>query len=178
MNKGVLNFIVEVVPIASFFLAYKLYGMMVATGVLIASSIFALVVQKIYNKKIPPMLLFTVVLVVIFGGITIISQNPHFIKMKPTAVYALFALILGIGLIRKKLYLKSVFAEKIDLSDYGWKILSMRFILFFLVMAISNEVVWRVYSEGIWINFKTFGVLPITLLFIISQTPFIAKHKG
>jgi len=178
MNKKVINFITEVVPIASFFLAYKVFDLIIATGVLIVASILALCIQKVYNKKVPPMLLLTVLLVTIFGGTTIISQNPHFIKMKPTAAYIVFASILIFGLIRNKLYLKNVFAEKLALSDYGWRVMTRRFILFFVAVAIANEVIWRTYSEEVWIYFKTVGILPLTILFIVSQIPFMTKHKA
>ena len=178
MKKHLVKFISEFLPIISFFLVYKFYGIMTATTVLIITSIFGLIIQRIYIKKIAPMHLFTVVIVTIFGSITVLSQNPMFIKLKPTIIYLCFAGIIMFGLLNKKFYLKTILGEKLTLSDQGWAALSKRFVVFFISIAILNEFIWRRFSEETWIYFKTFGILPLSILFILSQIPFMLKHKA
>lgn len=177
MKKNTVKFISEFLPIILFFISYKLYGIMIATGTIISASVFGLIVTYIFHKKIPAIQLFTVAIIVIFGGVTLLSKDPTFIKLKPTILNLCFAFVLAFGLLNKKLYMKSVMGDKIDLSDRGWKILTKRFMLFFVSVAIINEFIWRSFSEEIWIYFKTFGILPLSIIFILMQIPFILNHK-
>jgi intracellular septation protein len=178
MKKHTVKFISEFLPIILFFISYKFYGIIAATGTIIAASVFGLVVTYIFHKRIPTAQLFTVAIIVIFGGITVLSKDPTFIKLKPTILNLCFAAVLIFGLINKKLYMKSVLGDKIHISDQGWGILSKRFIFFFISIAIINEFVWRSFSEETWIYFKTFGILPLSVIFILMQIPFILKNKS
>ena len=111
--------------------------------------------------------LITAILVVIFGGLTIWLNNPIFIKMKPTLIYLIFSAILGYGLLKKKSYLKILMGSAIPMNEEGWLILSKRFVGFFVLLAFTNEIIWRFFSQDFWVNFKTFG-LPILLIFFMA----------
>jgi len=111
------------------------------------------------------------------GSLTIMSNNPIFIKIKPTIVSLIFAAILLFGVFRKQGYLKKVLGSKIDMHDHAWIELSKRFALLFIFLAVLNEIVWRVYSESTWVTFKVFGISIITCIFILAQAPFFNKNK-
>ena len=148
-----------------------------ATGAFMAAFALAFGYSAIIERRIAPMLLVTGVIVAIFGGLTLILQNQTFIYMKPTMVNLTFAAILGGGLATGRLFMKNLFAHAFQLHNAGWRALTLRFIGFFIFLAILNEVIWRNFSEPFWVSFKTFGVLPLTLLFTFAQLPFIAKHQ-
>ena len=116
-------------------------------------------------------------IILIFGGLTIYFDNKIFFKMKPTIINLLFALILYGGVIVKKPLLKFLLGAAIKLEDEGWKILTQRWISFFIALAILNEIVWRTQSTNIWVNFKVFGILPITFIFTMTQFPLIKKYQ-
>ena len=116
-------------------------------------------------------------IILIFGGLTIYFDNEVFFKMKPTIINLLFALILYGGMIVNKPLLKFLLGAAIKLEDEGWKILTQRWISFFIALAILNEIVWRTQSTDIWVNFKVFGILPITFIFTITQFPLIKKYQ-
>jgi intracellular septation protein len=116
-------------------------------------------------------------IILIFGGLTIYFDNEVFFKMKPTIINLLFALILYGGVIVKKSLLKYLLGAAIKLEDEGWKILTQRWISFFIALAILNEIVWRTQSTDIWVNFKVFGILPITFIFTMTQFPLIKKYQ-
>jgi len=176
-KNSLIKFVSEFLPVLCFFVAYKLSDMITATSVLIVTSLFGLLLHRIYKIKIPPMLLFTVIIVTVFGGITILSKDAMFIKMKPTFIYLCFAGILAFGLFKGKLYLKTVLGEQLKLPDHAWQILSKRFIAFFILTAILNEFIWRTFSENFWIHFKSFGAMPIFIVFMLLQIPVIKKYK-
>lgn len=178
IKKNTVKFISEVLPLAAFFIAYKFYGIIAATTAIVILSILGLVITYISNRKASPMHLFTVIIITIFGGLTIFSKNPIFIKMKPTIINLLFAGIILVGIMKDKLFLKTLLGEKISLSKENWSILSKKFALFFIFLAVTNEIVWRNFSEESWIYFKTFGILPITVLFVLSQARFIFKNRA
>ncbi|MCH9753713.1 MAG: septation protein IspZ [Alphaproteobacteria bacterium] len=178
MKKHTVKFISEFLPIILFFISYKFYGIITATATIIAASVFGLLITYIFHKRIPSAQLFTVLIIVIFGGITVFSKDPTFIKIKPTILNLCFAGGLLFGLINKKLYIKSLLGDKINIADQHWKTLSKRFIFLFAFIAILNELVWRNFSEETWIYFKTFGILPVLILFIILQVPFIMKNQS
>ena len=112
-----------------------------------------------------------------FGGLTLILADETFIKLKPTLVNSLFAVILLGGLVLKRPLLKPLFGSAFQLGDEGWHTLTLRWGVFFVVLAILNEVVWRNFSTDFWISFKLFGVLPLTVLFAAAQTPFLLRHQ-
>ena len=141
------------------------------------ATIIAVLFSYIMEKKIPVMPTVGALIILIFGGLTIYFDNEVFFKMKPTIINLLFALILYGGLIVKKSLLKFLLGAAIKLEDEGWKILTQRWISFFIALAILNEIVWRTQSTDIWVNFKVFGILPITFIFTITQFPLIKKYQ-
>ena len=120
----------------------------------------------------------TAVLVVVFGGLTFWLDDPRFIKIKPTIINLLFAGVLFGGLMMRRPLLKLLLGEAFNLTEEGWRKLSMRWALFFLVLAALNEVVWRNFSEAAWVNFKVFGILPLTLVFAMAQIGLIKRYEA
>jgi intracellular septation protein len=120
----------------------------------------------------------TAIVVVVFGGATLILQDEQFIKIKPTIVYVLFGSVLLGGLAFGKPLLGVVFDSVFNLTEEGWRKLSMRWALFFLALAVLNEIVWRNFSEAAWVNFKVFGILPLTLVFAMAQIGLIKRHEA
>ena len=116
-------------------------------------------------------------IVLIFGGLTIYFNDETFITMKPTIINAVFAIILYGGIAFKKPFLKYLLGAALKLEEEGWKILTQRWIAFFVALAILNEIVWRTQSTDIWVNFKVFGILPITFIFTMTQFPLIKKYQ-
>jgi intracellular septation protein len=138
--------------------------------------LIALAVGWLVEKKISPMPLVTAILVVIFGGLTLYLKNDIFIKMKPTVLYAFFGGTLIGGLAFNRLFIKYVFAQAFELDETGWRQLTWRWGLFFLVLAVLNEMVWRNASTDTWVAFKVWGIIPLIFLFALAQTPFVMKH--
>jgi len=120
----------------------------------------------------------TAVLVVLFGGLTFLLDDPSFIKVKPTIINLLFAGVLMAGLVMRRPLLKLLLGEAFNLTDEGWRKLTIRWILFFLALAALNELVWRNFSEAAWVNFKVFGILPLTLVFATAQIGLIRRHEA
>ncbi|PHQ71200.1 MAG: septation protein A [Sneathiella sp.] len=166
----------ELGPLIIFFAAYYFGDLFVATGAIMATTLIALAVSYYYTRTLPMMPLVTAVVIMVFGGLTLILQDETFIKMKPTIIYALFAAALFAGLVMGKSFIKVLFNNFWDLDDAGWKKLTIRLALFFLAMAVANELVWRSFSTDIWVNIKVFGFTAATFLFFISQVPLITKH--
>ncbi|MBK9081147.1 MAG: septation protein A [Rhizobiales bacterium] len=152
-------------------------GLVPATAALMAGVVVALIVSRLVTGKIPVMPLVTAVFVLIFGGLTLALNNPTFIKLKPTIVNALFGSALLGGLAFNRPLLPIVLDSVLHLTEEGWRKLTFRWGLFFFVLAALNEIVWRTQSESFWVNFKVFGVMPLTLIFALTQTPLILKHE-
>jgi intracellular septation protein len=150
---------------------------MAATGAFMLATVIALSVSLAIFRRVPVMPLVSGVIVVVFGGLTLYLQDDLFIKLKPTIVNTLFATVLlgGLVVFRKPL-LGLVFAHVIQLDDEGWRKLSLRWGLFFVFLAILNEVVWRSFSTDFWVAFKVFGTMPITVLFALTQLPLLQRH--
>lgn len=164
-------------PLLVFFAAYEFFGIFVATGCFMVAVLAALAFGLVRERRFAPMPLFTAVLVLVFGGLTLYLRNDIFIKMKPTVLYTLFgALLLG-GLAFNQLLIKYVFAQAFDLSDTGWRTLTWRWGIFFLALAALNEFVWRNFSTAGWVYFKVWAVIPLIFLFAVAQTPLILKHE-
>lgn len=148
-----------------------------ATGAFMAAMIVAMMVSYLRYRHISPLLWFSGIMVVILGGVTIWLHNDVFIKMKPTVYYVFIASLLGFGLATGRNLLKMVLgAAYPGLSERGWQLLSRNWALFFLVMAVVNEAVWRNTSTSFWIGFKLWGFLPATFLFAIANVPMLMKH--
>ena len=149
---------------------------LVATAVFMLAIAVSLTVSWRMTRSLPRMAVVTAVVVAVFGGLTLVLQDDTFIKMKPTIVNGIFALVLGIGLIQGRSYLKYLMGESLPMDDAGWMIFTRRWVGFFIGMAILNEIVWRSQSTETWVAFKTFANLPITLVFMAFQWPLLQRH--
>jgi intracellular septation protein len=185
----VLKFLLELGPLVIFFIIYgrikdKVFsifgvdyqGFIIATGVFIPILLFSILVLWILSGKIAKMQIITAILVVIFGGLTIWFNDDRFFKMKPTIIYLLFGGILSFGLLRKKSYLEYVMEDILPLESTGWVILTKRVAIFFLSLALLNELIWRNMSTDSWVNFKTFGLTGAVFIFFIAQNSLIQKY--
>jgi intracellular septation protein len=163
-------------PLAVFFASYLLLGLMAATAALIAASVVALALAWFLERRVPLVPLVTAAIVVVFGGLTLWLQDETFIKMKPTIVQAIFALVLLGGLAVGRPLLKPLLATMMPpMSDRAWRQFTLRYGLFFVAMAALNELVWRTQSTDVWVTFKVFGLSGLTFLFILSQLPFVGR---
>ena len=177
MNKF-LKIISDFGPLLIFFIFYKKYGMIEAILPLIIATVISIIIMYCFEKKISPMPIIGAVLVSVFGGLTIYFDNKVFFYMKPTIINILFALILMYGkFFLKKSLLQLLLENSIKLKDEGWKILTDRWIYFFIFLAFLNEMVWRTQSEEIWVQFKVFGILPITFVFTMFQIKILEKFR-
>ena len=175
--KNISKLLIDIGPLAVFFIFYLRSDLKSAIIPLMIATIIAVLFSYIMEKKIPVMPTVGAFIILIFGGLTIYFDNEVFFKMKPTIINLLFALILYGGMIVKKPLLKFLLGAAIKLEDEGWKILTQRWISFFIALAILNEIVWRTQSTDIWVNFKVFGILPITFIFTMTQFPLIKKYQ-
>lgn len=180
----------EVGPIAIFFLAYRLapvapdlpvverqlQQLLFATGVFVPTILGTLALSYVLTRHLPRMAVITAIVVTIFGGLTLILHDDTFVKMKPTILYGLFAGILGFGLLRGQSYLKYLMDEIIPMQDAGWLKFTRRFVIFYLILAVLNEVVWRGWGTDVWVNFRTF-VLPLANIgFVLAQVPLFQRY--
>ncbi len=152
-------------------------GLFISTPVLMVSVVAALAASYALSRRVPIMPVVTVVVVVALGGLTLYLKDPTFIKLKPTIVNTLFGSALLIALAFGKPLLPIMLDSVINLTEQGWKILTLRWGLFFFFLAGLNELVWRTQTTEFWVSFKVFGTMPITMLFALSQTPLILKHE-
>ena len=173
-----LKFALELGPLVLFFAAYSKLGIFAATGVLMASVLVTLAVSYAMLRRIPVMPLVTAVIVLIFGSLTLFFHDETLIKIKPTALYVLFAAALFAGLGLKKPLLKILFDGALHVTEEGWRQLTWRWAFFFLALAALNEIVWRTQTTDLWVKFKTFGFLPLTVLFALSQAPLIVRYES
>jgi len=173
-----VKLLIELGPLLAFFLVYSRAGIYWATGVLMVTAVIALIASRMLLGRILAVPVVTAVLVVVFGGLTFWLDDPRFIKIKPTIINLLFAGVLLAGLVMRRPLLKLLLGEAFNLTEEGWRKLSVRWALFFLALAVLNELVWRNFSEGVWVNFKVFGILPLTLLFAMAQIGVIRRHEA
>jgi intracellular septation protein len=172
--------VTDIGPLVIFFLFYynNDKNLKVAIPPLIVATIIAVLIVWILEKKIPMIPLLSGILISLFGGLTIYFDNPVFLYMKPTIINILFGLALFFGrFFTKEPVLKKILGKSMPLSDLGWKILNNRWMYFFFGLAILNELVWRTQSEEFWVNFKVWGLLPITFIFTAFQIGLINKYK-
>ena len=180
MYKPLIKFSADFGPLLIFFVIYfnGENNLKSAIPPFIVATLIALIVIYILEKKIPMVPLVSGVLITLFGGLTLYFDNKIFFFMKPTIINLLFASVLFFGkYFTEKNLLKIFFQNSINLQDEGWKKLNYRWIGFFILVAVLNEIVWRTQSEAFWINFKVWGLLPISFLFAASQYPLINKYK-
>jgi intracellular septation protein len=187
--KPGLKLALEYGPIIAFFAGYMLLrdrtfmvggteysGFVAVTALFIPLLAIATFVQWRLSGHISKMQIATLVLVIVFGGLSIWFNDERFFKMKPTIIYLLFAGILGFGLMRGKSYLEAVMDQALPLRPEGWMILTKRLALFFLSLAVANEVIWRTMSTDVWVNFKTFGLTLGIFAFFMAQSRLFAKY--
>lgn len=184
-DRPVSKLVLELGPLIIFFVSYynapipdtmvgdssqtDIFKIIFATKVFIPAILIALLIGWLQTRKLAKMPLITAILVIVFGGLTIWLNNPVFIKMKPTAIYLIFAAVLGFGVLRKKAYIKHLMGSAIPMTEEGWMKLSKRLYVLFLLLAFANELVWRNFSQDFWVNFKTFGLPVILLVFMLLQ---------
>ena len=187
-NSG-LKFILEIGPLLLFFVGYFLLreksilignteydGFIMITALFVPVLIGSTFLLWKLTGELSKMQILTVVLVVFFGGLTVFLNDERFIKMKPTIIYLLFAGTLTFGLLQKKSYLQALMGQALPLNEKGWKVLTQRTTLFFLTLAIANEIIWRFMSTDAWVTFKTFGLMGLSILFFGSQMYFLRKY--
>ena len=174
-----IKLLLDLGPLLVFFLAYWLTGKQIirATALFMAATVIAMILSRIKAGRISPMLWFSGVMVLGFGGLTIWLHNDTFIKIKPTIYYVMVSAILFFGLWTKRPTLKLVLGGAYPgLSERGWTLLSRNWALFFLAMAAANEAVWRSTSTDFWLGYKLWGALPATLIFAATNIPMLIKH--
>ena len=180
MNKSLLKFVTDFGPLLVFLLFYynSDKNLEIAIPPFIIATILALTVVWILEKKIPMVPLIGGILITLFGGLTIYFNNPIFIYIKPTIINILFGLAILFGkYFSKEPVLKKILEKSLSLTDEGWKILNDRWMYFFFSLALINEIVWRTQTEEFWVNFKVWGLLPITFVFSAFQISLINKYK-
>ena len=180
MNKSFLKFVADFGPLLIFFVIYYKSGNNLAVAIppLIISTIIAVIAIYLLEKKIPYIPLLGGIIISLFGGLTLYFDNPIFIYMKPTIINLIFAFTLIIGKrFFKKNFIEFFFKSAFQLNDEGWSKLSDRWAYFFIFLAFLNEIIWRTLPESTWVNFKVWGILPLTFIYTAFQLPLINKHK-
>jgi len=175
--RSFYKLLIDIGPLAVFFIFYSRSGLQASILPLMIATVIAVLFSYILEKKIPIMPTLGAGIILIFGGLTIYFDNEVFFKMKPTIINILFAAILYGGMLIKKPLLKKLLGAALKLKEEGWRILTHRWIGFFIALAILNEIVWRTQSTDVWVNFKVFGILPITFVFTMTQFPLIKKYQ-
>ncbi len=180
MNKSLIKFVTDFGPLLVFFYYYYSNNkdLKIAIPPLIIATLIALIIVWILEKKIPMIPLIGGILISLFGGLSIYFNNAVFLYLKPTIINILFGLALLLGkYFTNEPILKKILGKSINLADEGWKILNHRWMYFFFSLALLNELIWRTQSEEFWVNFKVWGILPITFIFTAFQIKLITKYK-
>ena len=167
----------EIGPLLLFFAANWKFGIFAATGVFVVAILTAMALSLVFLRRVTALQLFSGIMVVVMGGLTIWLHNETFIKVKPTIYYTLVAAILGFGLATGRPFLKSVLGSAYPgLEDAGWTKLTRNWTIFFVIMAVVNEGVWRNSTTEFWIGFKLWGAIPATMLFALANIPMLMRH--
>jgi intracellular septation protein len=172
-----MKLLIELGPLLVFFGGNAAAGIYAGTAAFMVATLVALAVAMVRYHKVPIMPLVSGVIVLLFGGLTLYLRDDTFIKLKPTIVYVMFAGLLGAGLLLKKPLLELLLGPVFRLSEVGWRKLTWRWLLFFVGMAVLNELVWRNVSTNAWVSFKAFGFLPLTFLFALTQVPLMQRYS-
>jgi intracellular septation protein len=171
-----LKLVLDFGPLLVFFFANAHYGIFTATAAFMVAVLTALGASYALTRHFPIMAIVTAIIVVVFGGLTLMLHDATFIKIKPTIIYALFGAALLGGLVFNKPLLGVVLDSLFHLTDEGWRKLTLRWAMFFFALAVLNEIVWRNASTNVWVDFKVFGVMPLTFLFGALQVPLLKKY--
>jgi intracellular septation protein len=166
----------ELGPLLVFFVANAKFNLFVATGAFMVAIVAAMIASYMVVRHVPIMAIVTAVIVLVFGTLTLVLHDETFIKIKPTIIYGLFAAILGGGLLFGRSFIAILFNQMFNLTPKGWRILTMRWALFFLAMAVLNEIIWRTQSTDFWVSFKLFGAVPLTMIFAMTQMPLMKRY--
>ncbi|WP_404386315.1 septation protein A [Caenispirillum salinarum] len=175
MNQW-LKLLLEIGPLVVFFVGNNKYGIIPATGAFIVATVVALSASWLIARKVPVLPLISGIFVIGFGGLTVLLEDDLFIKLKPTIVNALFAAVLFVSLGLKRNVLKIVFDAAFHLTDEGWRKLTWRWAWFFCLLAVLNEIVWRSFDTDTWVQFKVFGIMPLTIIFSLTLVPLLTKY--
>ena len=166
----------ELGPLLVFFAVNAKYHLFVATGAFMVAIVAAMAASYMVTRHVPVVALVTGIVVLVFGTLTLALHNETFIKVKPTIIYGLFAVVLGGGLLFGRSFIAIMFNQMFNLTAAGWRILTLRWALFFVGMAVLNEVIWRTQSTDFWVAFKAFGAIPLTMIFAVTQMPLIKRY--
>lgn len=172
-----LRLLIEAGPLAVFFVANARAGIMTGTAIFMAATVVSLLASLKLERRVPIMPLVSCAFVIVFGGLTLWLNDDVFIKLKPTLVNLLFAMILFTAHVLRRNVLRHILGTVLVLDDAGWRTLALRWAIFFVILAGLNEFVWRSFPTDTWVDFKVFGIMPLTLLFSALQTPLILRHQ-
>lgn len=173
-----LKLAVDLGPLIVFFFANAQWGIMAATAAFMVAIVLSFFCSYWIERRIPILPLVTAVIVLIFGGLTIVLNDAVFIKVKPTIINCLFGTILLTGLFFRRLFLEMLFGSAFKLTEQGWRILTIRWACFFFLLAVLNEIVWRSVSTDMWVNFKVFGIMPLTIVFSLFQMRVVNRFRA
>jgi len=176
MNAQLRRMLLDLGPLIAFFLAFQFFGIYVATGTFMVLVMVSLAVGYWRERKLSPIALFTAVIVLVFGGLTLWLKNDTFVKMKPTVIYATFCVVLLGGLAFNRLFIKYALSFEFEMPESAWRTLTWRWGLFFLGLAMLNEIVWRNFTTGQWVTFKVWITMPLVFLFGLAQAPMLMRH--
>ena len=180
MNKTVphplFKLATELGPLIIFFIANARFHLFVATGAFMVAIVVAMTASYVVTRHVPIMALVTGVIVMVFGTLTLVLHDETFIKVKPTIIYGLFAATLGGGLLFGRSFIAIMFDQMFNLTATGWRLLTMRWAIFFFAMAVLNELIWRTQTTDFWVAFKAFGVISLTMGFAVTQMPLIKRY--
>ena len=176
--QQLLKMLLELGPVGVFFFVNWQRGIFWGTGAFMVATLIALAVSHRLLGRIPVMPLVSGLCIFVFGGLTLVLQDELFIKLKPTIVNTLFAGILLGGLFYGQIFLKFVFGEVFKITDEGWRVLTIRWALFFIFLAVLNEIIWRCFSTDFWISFKIWGIMPLTMVFAVAQLGLIKRYEA
>lgn len=165
----------ELGPLIVFFVANAKANLFVATAAFMVAVVVAMIASYVVTRHVPVMAIVTAVVVLVFGTLTLVLHDETFIKMKPTIVYLLFAAVLGGGLLFGRSFIAIMFDQMFNLTPQGWRALTLRWALWFAAMAVLNEIVWRTQTTDFWVAFKAFGMVPLTMVFAVTQMPLIKR---
>lgn len=167
----------ELGPLVIFFAANAKFNLFVATGAFMVAIVVAIVASYVVVRHVPLMAIVTAVIVLVFGGLTLVLHDETFIKIKPTIIYALFSLALFVGVMLGRSFIAILFDQVFNLTPQGWRLLTIRWAIFFAAMAVLNEIIWRTQSTDFWVAFKAFGVVPLTAVFAMAQMPLVKRYQ-
>ena len=177
VRDQILKLLVEVGPLVVFFVVNARAGIFWGTGIFMVATLISLVASRIIFGRIPVMPMVSGACVLVFGGLTLWLQDDHFIKLKPTIVNTMFAVVLFGGLLTGQSFLKVVFGEVFNLTEEGWRKLTLRWAFFFAFLAVLNEIVWRSFSTDTWVSFKVFAIMPLTMAFAVAQVGLLRRYE-